>query len=166
MIHLGYILQGTSSFSAKGQIEEDPANTEGVKIKRLTSIENSFESSIRSNILFLHMTLLKELQAFCPSPISPRCRLGSEVVEQRQGPGVTGCSRGQGAPSASPLQGSQPAGKRERYWGALGPRDLLTPQSSSWNALAQADGHSSWAAPRPPRQGPAHLMSTPDTAEG
>lgn len=93
MIHLSYILQGTSSFSAKGQIEEDPANTEGVKIKRLTSIENSFESSIRSNILFLHMTLLKELQAFCPSPISPRCRLGSEVVEQRQRPGVSGCSR-------------------------------------------------------------------------
>lgn len=87
MIHLSYILQGTSSFSGKGQIEEDPATTEGVKIKRLMSIENSFESSVRSNILFLQMTLFKELQAFCPSPISPRSRLGSEVVEQRRGRG-------------------------------------------------------------------------------
>lgn len=83
MIHLSYILQGTSSFPGKGQIEEDPA--ECVKIKRLTSIENSFESSIRSNILFLQMTLFKELQALCPSRISPRPMLGNEVMEQRRG---------------------------------------------------------------------------------
>lgn len=115
MICLSYILQVTSSFSGKGQIEEDPANTEGVKLKRLTSIENSFESSVSSNILFLQMTLLKELQAFCPSLILPRSRLGNEVVEQAGARSNMPSSRGWRAPSASPLQGSQAAGKQG--WG-------------------------------------------------
>lgn len=51
MIYLSYSLQVISSFSGKEQIEKEPTNTEGVK-KKMMSIENSFERSVRSKIFF------------------------------------------------------------------------------------------------------------------